>query len=146
METLRIFIMAGMVLMPGMVIAATNCRVIEYPDHYDVECVGDEKSGTEKAQAAPTNKPLPVAAQFPVPAQASVAAQAAQVPPVQVTTPVTTQTAGARDPFVIGEHRPDKAVRAAARASRARLILEERQKQLNSPIADTQDLHGMSRN
>lgn len=111
MGPIRKYIVAGMVLMPGMVIAATDCRVIEYPDHYDAVCVGDEKPG-------------PVQGQTAIPTQAP----AAQAPSTkQVNTQVTAQTEAARVPVTIGQRRPDKALRDAARASRIRLMKEQRQ-------------------
>jgi hypothetical protein len=38
---MRTIILLVMVLLPCMAYAADDCRVIEYPDHYDVVCDGD---------------------------------------------------------------------------------------------------------
>lgn len=38
---MRKIISLVMVLLPCTAFAATNCRVIEYPDHYEAVCVGD---------------------------------------------------------------------------------------------------------
>lgn len=120
METIRKYIVAGMVLLPGMVIAATDCRVIEYPDHYDAVCVGDEKPGPVRDQTAiPTQAPAAVQA----PASQVPAAQAPST--TQVNTQVTAQAEAARVPVTIGQRRPDKALRDAARASRIRLMKEQ---------------------
>lgn len=109
--------------MPGMVIAATDCRVIEYPDHYDAVCVGDEKTGPVRGQTA-----IPVQAPAAVQAPVTAQAPAAQAPSTkQVNTQVTTRTEAARVPVTIGQRRPDKALRDAARASRIRLMMEQRQ-------------------
>lgn len=146
METMRKYILAGMVLLPSMVIAGTDCRVVEYADHYDLVCVGDEKSGPVRPQEA-------VAAQAPVTAPASVASkdsvvttQTSAEAPLSAPAVITpaTQT-DARSPYVIGQHRPDRSVRNAARASRARLIQEERQKQPDNPIGTIKNLPDMNR-
>ncbi|KAB0670437.1 hypothetical protein F6V30_09825 [Oryzomonas sagensis] len=33
-------ILPGIVLMPCVVFGATDCRVVEYPDHYEAVCIG----------------------------------------------------------------------------------------------------------
>lgn len=38
------YVFAGIVLLPSMVTAATDCQIIEYPDHIDAVCIGDEKN------------------------------------------------------------------------------------------------------
>jgi hypothetical protein len=52
---------AGMVLLPQLLFAGTDCRVKEYPDHFLAICDGDGKGGAGQQlpaqQAAPS--PLP---------------------------------------------------------------------------------------
>ena len=38
---MRKIILLVMVLLPGMAFAATDCRIVEYPDHTEAVCVGD---------------------------------------------------------------------------------------------------------
>lgn len=38
---MRKIISLGMVLLPCTAFAATDCRVVEYPDHYEAVCIGD---------------------------------------------------------------------------------------------------------
>jgi hypothetical protein len=41
--TMRKFILMGMILLPGVVVGASDCRIVEYPENYEVVCVGDGK-------------------------------------------------------------------------------------------------------
>jgi hypothetical protein len=38
---MRIIILPVMALLPCVAFAATNCRVFEFPDHYEALCLGD---------------------------------------------------------------------------------------------------------
>jgi len=56
---MRRIILLMMVLLPGMAFAATDCRIVEYPDHTEAVCVGDAEqtgqqqiSGQEQAVAS----------------------------------------------------------------------------------------------
>ena len=40
---MRKIIFIGMVLLPCMAIAGTDCRIIEYPDHFEAVCDGDSR-------------------------------------------------------------------------------------------------------
>jgi hypothetical protein len=47
-----------MLLLPCQVFAATDCRVVEYPDHYEAVCVGEPRpvpvqTGVQPAQVVP---------------------------------------------------------------------------------------------
>ncbi len=64
------FILLGIVLVPYTAFAATNCRVVEYPDHYEAICTGD----------APPAAPSPAAPASP----ASVTASTTQPAPAQL--------------------------------------------------------------
>ncbi len=63
-------ILLGIVLVPYAAFAATNCRVVEYPDHYEAICTGD----------APPPAPSSAAPVSP----ASVTASATQAAPAQL--------------------------------------------------------------
>jgi cell pole-organizing protein PopZ len=141
MEPIRKYLLACMVLLPSIVMAATDCQVIEYPDHYDAVCVGDEKPGSEQAQTplavqapveaqAPAAKKALKAVSAPVAAQSSLAAYApvaAQAPAVQASaavqgnTPVTGQTDAAKVSVAMGQRRSDIAVSNAVTASKTRV-------------------------
>jgi len=58
---MRKIISVVMLLLPSLVFAATDCRVIEYLDHYEAVCAGD---------------PGPVPVQTPVQAEQAVPAKA----------------------------------------------------------------------
>jgi hypothetical protein len=58
---MRILIALGMLALPCMAFAATDCRVIEYQDHYEAICTGDEKTGPVVNQS--TKEPAPSAMQ-----------------------------------------------------------------------------------
>ena len=63
---MKINILLVMLLFPFTAFAATDCRVIEYPDHYEAVCVGD-------AAQTPASQP---AAQYQIPGQVQNAASA----------------------------------------------------------------------
>lgn len=46
---------AGLVLLPCLVFAVTDCRVVEYPDHFEAVCVGDPKYTPEQPEQADSN-------------------------------------------------------------------------------------------
>lgn len=50
---MSVFISALLAVIPSMAIAASDCQVVEYPDHNEVVCVGDEKA----APATPSPTP-----------------------------------------------------------------------------------------
>lgn len=39
----NLILFAGVAFLPCIAFAAKDCRVIEYPDHYEAVCVGDPK-------------------------------------------------------------------------------------------------------
>ena len=52
-----------MMVLPGTVIAATDCKVTEYPDHFEVMCVGDEQPGILQKQTSVQTPSMYVTAQ-----------------------------------------------------------------------------------
>src|SRR5476651_65416 len=71
MKTMITSVVMVLLVLPSMLFAATNCKVTEYPDHFEAVCIGDEQSG-------------PLQKQGP-----------AQTPRVNVTSPDKTQSAEA---------------------------------------------------
>jgi hypothetical protein len=45
--------------LPSASFAATDCRYVEYPDHYEAVCTGDTAADTSRATTV--NRPMPVA-------------------------------------------------------------------------------------
>ena len=125
---MRMILLVGMVLLPRMLSAATDCRVAEFPDHYEVICTGDEKAGAVQTQTTVQKKA----------ADQTQTAAGQKQPAAQKKTPAQAQAAeiareeAAKALLAYREHLATmKSVRDAARASRMRLIREERQRQEN---------------
>lgn len=74
MKTVIKYVVLLLLVLPSSVITATNCRVTEYPDHYEAVCIGDEQPGSPQKQTA------------------------VQTPPVSVKTPDWAQTVEAANP------------------------------------------------
>ena len=151
MKTMEICTIVGMLLLPSIVFAATDCRIIEYPDHYEAVCVGDEKNRPEQEQRAMKAQiPVPVktevpakvagpskAAEFvqtPVMAQTAVTPQATATAKTSVTTlaSASPQSLASKSPVYIRLRQRQNPIRETARVSRARLLQEE-QKQTDNP-------------
>jgi hypothetical protein len=47
---MKIIISLMMVLLPCTAFAATDCRIVEYPDHTEAVCVGDAEQTTASSQ------------------------------------------------------------------------------------------------
>ena len=160
----RTVLLAVMVMVPRMALAATNCWVTEFPDHYEAVCVGDEKAGPgpgttmapgraaaptqahETAKTAVPSQESPNAKaaltghiDLAAAKQAAAKSAAANEEPVSVKAAASAQaqartaTGDHHVPTTIGLRRPPQSVRDAARASRMRLIMEERQKEYYNP-------------
>ena len=99
---LKFIVIVLIVLLHGAALAATDCRVIEYSANYEVICVGDPSTRTSSTQRAE---------------------------PAQTAVPV--QTGSATMLTARGERRLNPAVMVAAKAARGRLIMEQRQKNLD---------------
>ena len=54
-------LLVGIMVVPYSAFATTDCRVIEYPDHYEAVCTGDEKydPGYASKQATTRSSPAP---------------------------------------------------------------------------------------
>jgi hypothetical protein len=76
---MRIIILLVMVLLPCAAFAGTNCRVVEYPDHYEAICDGD-------AEKTPSPYQRTVQGQLPVQEQTLAAAYTPE--PEQVDVPI----------------------------------------------------------
>ena len=74
---MRKIISLVMVLLPCTAFAATNCRVIEYPDHYEAVCVGSAEQIPASSQRIAQEQIIDqdrtvTSAQTPEPEQADV--------------------------------------------------------------------------
>jgi hypothetical protein len=78
---MKTLLFVGIMLMPCVVLAATDCSVIEYPDHFEAVCIDDALQITELLQ-------IPVPAFVPMEARTRVRPPAA---PVQEQTPAQVQ-------------------------------------------------------
>ena len=55
---MKILLVVGMMLVPCVVLAATDCRLTEYPDHFEAVCIGE-------APQFPDSLQIPVPPQVP---------------------------------------------------------------------------------
>lgn len=51
-----LLLLAGLSFSPCMAFAAKDCRIIEYPDHYEAVCVGDPRYALKQPEL-PANAP-----------------------------------------------------------------------------------------
>ncbi|GFO59678.1 hypothetical protein GMST_20030 [Geomonas silvestris] len=71
---MKTFLTAGMVLLPQLLFAGTDCRVKEFPDHYLATCDGDSKGAAvqplpeQQRSSNPAPEPQPAGAPAPAPA------------------------------------------------------------------------------
>ena len=56
---MRYFVSAVLVVIPCLAMAASDCQVVEYPDHDEVVCVGDEKAPSATQSPAAQQPGLP---------------------------------------------------------------------------------------
>ena len=146
MEPVRNYLIAGMILLPSLVMAATDCQIIEYPDHYAAVCVGDEKTepvltqkpmdslDSEGVQVQPAAKApvvkkavkaesAPVAVQQSMTESARLATKAAGAQPsvpLQGKEPVAGQTGTVRFPVATGQPQNDMGAAKVANDSKFR--------------------------
>ena len=121
-------IIVGIVLLPCLVHGATNCKVVEFPDHYDASCIGDEKSGQQAVSpssvvTSPVTAPVPD--QQAVSTPSAVTSDSAALPTKQA--PVSAQTNVPQTPVVHRQGRPPQSVRDEAKAMRDRVIQDQLQ-------------------
>jgi len=94
---MRIFISVLLILLPTMALAATDCHVVEYQDHYEAVCTGDEKSVPDSApQQSIVQSPLRMQITAPVNSGSVAPAATAAIPSVGtvVTSPPIVQRQG----------------------------------------------------
>ncbi|GLI39386.1 hypothetical protein KI811_11630 [Geobacter hydrogenophilus] len=53
---MKLAIVAGMVLLPHVLFAETDCRIDEYPDHYVAICNGEEKAEPQASQSSASDQ------------------------------------------------------------------------------------------
>ena len=124
---MRKLIIAALILIPVLSFAKTDCRVIQYADHDEAVCVGDEKyaPAAERQPAATASRSEPAVQPAVSPAvqavpQASVSAPSPQSVDIKPTPEPTIQRQGRQQ----HQQRLD-----AARATRNQLIDSLRQAQ-----------------
>lgn len=122
-NAMKILMTVFIVLVPGFVVAATNCHMAEYPDHYEAVCIGDEKAIPE-----PYQKPAPTQNQ-PAPAS-TFTNQAAVTSPVMEQANTTIKLSG---PVRHQGRQQFQQALKEARDSRARLLAEQEQAQPHRP-------------
>ncbi len=73
---MKTIVLLGIMLVSNAAFAATDCRVVEYPDHYEAVCTGDapQPSATSPSQE-PSASPAAVTSSAPRPAPAQEQAQ-----------------------------------------------------------------------
>ena len=64
---MRALLLAVIMLMPCATLAATNCRIVEYSDHYEAVCIGDGLPTIERPQAPAQPLSIEQARQFQTP-------------------------------------------------------------------------------
>jgi hypothetical protein len=128
---MRIPILIALILTPGLSFAQTDCRTVEYQDHVEVVCSGDEKAlpapdaltaAAERNQSVQEKTPI---TETPAPASSTQA----QPAPADATQPQTVQSPAPQGAVVHrqGRQQYQKAMEDA-RAARSKLILDQQKK------------------
>lgn len=128
MDFILKMLIAGMVVFPTMAVAS-DCHVVEYPDHYEAVCVGQESPATVREKPVTTTT-RDVAAQAPVtaPSAAQGSLPAATRPPVAPPSDAVKTFLDFRQ-----QEAQKRAFRDAAKASRIRTI-QGLQNQQGTPV------------
>lgn len=148
MKTMIKTLIIGVTLLPCHVFAGTEstvCRAIEYPDHFEAVCTGNEKPvSTPSSTVAPYHGSVPVKATTP--AQTTTpnltsGTQTATSPKLaaEIQQPVKKQIIASVPHVIHRQHRPVKADMDAAIAARRALILEGRQNDTPEQVNTTPD-------
>jgi hypothetical protein len=133
---MKIIPLLGMVLMlvPGLSFARTDCRVVEFPDHSEAVCVGDEKAVPAPVSPSVTPAQLAEPQQQAAPGQPQASLPAPTAQPqstvAAATAPQTSATPAAQGAIVRRQGRQQymKGMEEA-RAGRLQLIQELQQSQ-----------------
>ncbi|HEX5773932.1 MAG TPA: hypothetical protein VFY07_06370 [Geomobilimonas sp.] len=127
MDFILKMLVAGMVVFPAMALAS-DCHVVEYPDHYEAVCVGQESPVTVREKSVATTG-------REVTAQTTVTAPSAARDSLPAATrPVTPPSDAVKTFFDFRQQEAQKrAFRDAAKASRIRTI-QGQQSQQGAPV------------
>ncbi len=118
-------IVLGIVLLPCLAhAAASDCKVVEFADHYELMCVGDGKIVPAPLQQTVDSPPAVTAPLSPPQTVATPSGAAASD-----SSSTAAQTDASPKPVVHRQGRPPKAVMDAARAMRYQAIQERLQQQ-----------------
>lgn len=129
MDFILKMIVAGLVAFPAMAIAS-DCHVVEYPDHYEAVCTGQESPVSTQGKSVTTTTRSVAAAQAPVTTPSTVKAPlptATDSPP----SPPSDTVKRFRD--YSQQETQRRAFRDAAKISRIRAIRGQ-QNQFNMPV------------
>jgi hypothetical protein len=138
-KAMKKIIVLGIVLLPCLSHGAdTKCKAVEYADHSELVCVGDEKAapatghqGVTAPMPANGTVVAPSGVTAPMPAQETVSTPPGvpsdSAPTTQ--TAVPSQTDAPQTPVVHRQGRPPQSVKDDAKAMRNRVIDERLQQQ-----------------
>jgi hypothetical protein len=128
MKTKTKSILACLMIVPGVTFAATNCRVVEFVDHYEAICEGDEKSlPTREFRSSAPAKPHIVK---PVESRTAAVSQVQGIPAVKPIPEAVKQLIKFR------QQRLQPADLEAKRTIRMRNIIAGRQNEVVAPQTD----------
>ena len=131
---MRNLITIALILLPGLSLAHTDCRVVEHPDHVEAVCIGDEKatpapetpptSAFQRRETVPQAAPEQTRAALPVPLEQPQTAAGAMTSTQSSAPPVPHGTVVNRQ----GRQQYQKGMEEA-RAARLQLIYDLQQSQ-----------------
>lgn len=128
MDFILKMLVTGMVVFPAMAIGS-DCHVVEYPDHYEAVCVGQESPVTVREKPVATTA-REVTAQTPVTAPSAARGSL----PAATRPPATPPSDAVKTFFDFRQQEAQKrAFRDAAKASRIRTI-QGQQNQQSAPV------------
>lgn len=122
---MRMFILSGMMLFPMLAFGATDCRIIENPDNFEVVCVGDIKSEPTAVNTATTSLQPDMTTLADTPLQETSESGSSDK---------SDRTDTANVPRTKGTRRLQASTMEAARAMRLRIMQEQQQNENNSNL------------
>lgn len=130
MNTQTKIILACLMIVPAVTFAATDCRVIEFDDHYEAICEGDQKSPVS-SQVRPTAPAKNHRSEF-APAQAAAAAS----PPAQGIPAAKPSPKAVKQIISYRQHRLQGSELAAKKTLRMQNIVAGRKNEIIVPQND----------
>jgi hypothetical protein len=130
--TMRIILLSWMMLFPVSAFGATDCQIIEHPDHFEVFCVGDFISEPAAATTAATSQQPDMTSQDAPQLHKSTESGSIDIPD-RKDAASSTRTQGTR--------RMQTSTMEAARAMRLKIMQEQQQKESNTRAPDNAKGH-----